>query len=54
MPGLRFATCNCPVGMKYHALNCPTSPGREQNLPTWTRRARKRREAAQATEGKVA
>lgn len=32
---MRFATCNCPVGMRFHALNCPTSPGEEQRLPAW-------------------
>lgn len=32
---LRFVGCNCPVGMKYHALNCPDRPGRPQNIPVW-------------------
>lgn len=39
---MKFATCNCPVGMKYHALNCPTRPGEPQNLPTWAKPKRKR------------
>ena len=32
---MKFATCDCPVGATYHALNCPTSPGKPQNLPRW-------------------
>lgn len=24
------AVCTCPAGMKYHALNCPVYPGKEQ------------------------
>lgn len=24
--------CNCPAGMKYHAINCPYKPGEEQHV----------------------
>lgn len=26
--------CGCPAGLKFHALNCPVSPGREQRAPS--------------------
>ena len=35
---MKFASCNCPVGVKFHALNCPTSPGEEQRVPEWAKR----------------
>lgn len=25
-----LAPCDCPAGMKYHALNCPAHPGEER------------------------
>lgn len=34
---MKFVACNCPVGMTYHALNCPDKPGQPQNLPAWAK-----------------
>ena len=45
---MKFVACNCPVGMTYHALNCPDKPGRPQNLPKWAKSNPK----AQNTESK--
>jgi len=47
---VKFAGCNCDVGMTYHALNCPTSPGKFQNLPEWAKRSAATRSVAKAHE----